>query len=152
MKNDEIEICCTSTRVNHGTFFFACDGIFSRKMQKTRVAKSQRGAHRAPSALRKRNEGHIGWTQNTLKRHPRLYCHGVGSVNCCQFLLVIEDPTHSCYVTPPAHRRSQVFQTEGGGEESSVTVVIMHVAVQFGYSHLLQRKSYQPTLFFLREK
>ena len=123
--------------------FFACDGNFSRKMQKTRVAKSQRGAHRAPSALRKRNDGHIGWTQDALKRNPRLYCHDVGSVSYCQFLLTIEDPTPLMLLnTPP-----QPIGKRGWGEESWVTVVVMHAAVQFGYSHLLQRKSCKPTVF-----
>ena len=41
-------------------------------MEKICVAKTQRRAQRAPSALRKRNDGHIGQTNGTLYRHAKL--------------------------------------------------------------------------------
>ena len=56
-------------------------------MEKTCVAKTQPRAHRAPSALRKRNEGHIGETNGTLNRHAKLVCYAVTFINRCEMLL-----------------------------------------------------------------
>ena len=67
---------CRETKI-----VFTCDKNFSRKTEKTCVAKTQRRAHRAPSALRKRNEGHIGGPNGTLNRHAKLVCCAVTFIN-----------------------------------------------------------------------
>ena len=56
-------------------------------MEKACVAKTQRRAHRAPSALRKRNDGHIGQTNGTLYRYAKRICYAVTFINRREMLL-----------------------------------------------------------------
>ena len=77
-----LPLSCRETKI-----VLTCDKNFSRKMEKTCVAKTQRRAHRAPSALRKRNEGHIGGTNGILNRHAKLVCYAVTFINCREMLL-----------------------------------------------------------------